>query len=393
MEGVTRPAESGSRPILDPMINRRAATAIFVSSVIGLFAPAVIDAGINHWTTHGPTLGGQPAGVSVLALSASHPLTVYAGVWDPLPNTMFASSLFKSTDGGSSWSETSLVQVAPIMAIVVDPSSDDRVLVGTALPSSCAGPCPPTGPGGLYASTDGGTRWSDISGGNTGLLFATSLAIDPLSSEIVYEGTYNGPFKSTDGGVTWEQKGEIGSSDVVGNLLTMDPADSSVIYASTDYGLYKTTDGMETWTGPLLGGDQNPSLLTAVTIDPADSLRLWIGTYSGLYRSSDGGMTWDSAPAPATWITGVDFDPSNPLMLYLRTSDGDPVYRSANGGNTWESFSDGLPAYPLNTLVIDASGQHLYAGSAGVYDIEIPHEPAIVQPRPSAPTVPVSGRP
>jgi hypothetical protein len=379
--------------MLDPMINRRAATAIFLSSVIGLFTAGRIDAGINHWTTYGPTLGGQPAGISVLALSASHPRTLYAGVWDPLPNTTFASSLFKSTDGGSSWSETTLVQVAPIMAIVVDPSSDDRVLVGTALPPVCAGPCVPTGPPGLYASTDGGTSWSDVSGENTGLLFATSLAIDPVSSGVVYAGTYQGLYKSTDGGTTWEQKGEIGTSDEIGALLTIDPEDHSVIYATTDYGLYKTTDGMETWIGPLLGGDQNPSLLTAVTVDPADSLRIWIGSYSGLYRSSDGGTTWDSVPSPASWVTGVQFDPGNPLNLYLRTWNGDPLYRSANGGSNWASFGDGLPGYPLNTLVIDASGQYLYAGSAGVYDLEIPHEPARVQPLSSAPTAPISGRP
>jgi photosystem II stability/assembly factor-like uncharacterized protein len=389
--------------MLDPMINRRAATAIFLSSVIGLFTAGRIDAGVNHWTTYGPTVDGQSAGVYALALEPRDPLTVYAGVgdYDPAQPNVFFSSLVKTTDGGRSWERTGLNKVAVIGAIAVDPASPDVVFVGASPPPICPGICQQTGPGGLFRSTDGGSSWWEVSGGLEDLQYVMSLVIDPTASRITYAGTWHGAWKSTDGGSTWASKGLGGyETGQVGVILRMDPRDPSVLYASTDGGVFKTTDGMETWVGPLLGAGQSPYLLTGVAIDPSDSSRVWIGSNTGLYRSSDGGASWGPAPypeegrTPPTQIVDVQFDPGNPLILYVMTGVRAPLFRSIDGGNTWTAWSDGLrPSYPWKTLAIDAAGEHLYLGMDLIYDLEIPHEPAKVLPRPSAPTVPVSGRP
>jgi hypothetical protein len=157
-------------------------------------------------------LGG--AIVYSLAIDPSTPATVYVGT--------YGGEVFKSTDGGGSWSAVSAgLGGAIVYSLAIDPSTPATVYAGTQ-------------GGGVFKTTNGGGSWSAV---NTGLGGATvySLAIDPSSPATVYAGTYGGGgvFESIDGGGSWSAVSTgLGAANV--NSLAIDPGTPATIYAGTD---------------------------------------------------------------------------------------------------------------------------------------------------------------
>src|SRR2546425_1282438 len=122
------------------------------------------------WVSNGPE-GGR---IEALAVDPTSPNTVYAGT---------GGGVFKSTDGGGSWTDTGLP--ASVFALAIDPTSPSTLYAA--------------GVGGLFKSTDGAGSWSPVSTlPDLGLILA--LAIDPASPGTVYAATsLPGGFKPTDG--------------------------------------------------------------------------------------------------------------------------------------------------------------------------------------------------
>src|SRR3989449_3553889 len=118
-------------------------------------------------------------------------------------------------------------------ALAIDPLTPTTLYAGTS--------------GGVFKSTDGGASWSA-----SGLINVSALAIDPLTPTTLYAGTsvFGGVFKSTDGGVSWNATGSL-----PGAVFVFDPLTPSTLYAGTvgaspDYlgDLYKSTDGGASWS-------------------------------------------------------------------------------------------------------------------------------------------------
>src|SRR4029077_18075174 len=94
--------------------------------------------------------------------------------------------------------------------------------------------------GGVFKSSDGGGSWTAA---NTGLtdMFVTSLAIDPITTRILYAGTFGGVFKSVDGGANWIAAAP-GPTSL--SVLVIDPATTATVYAGTAYGgAFKSGNG------------------------------------------------------------------------------------------------------------------------------------------------------
>src|SRR5262245_15389445 len=173
-------------------------------------------AGPNVWTSLGPEGGA----VYWIAIDPQHPSTLYVG----------GSSIFKTTDGGASWSY--LNSTSPIEStgpLVVDPQNSTTLYAG--------------GVGGFYKSTDGGTHWGlalpDVA--------VRSLAIDPKNSNILYAGYVGGVSKTTDGGATWATINSLQFPDVLFDDLIVDPQNSETVYAVSWVGLLKSTDSGVNW--------------------------------------------------------------------------------------------------------------------------------------------------
>ena len=155
-------------------VRRLLPLCVFFTLAAASSSPA--SAGVGVWTTHGP----DGASVRAVAVDPANPATVYAGT--------ASGGVFKSTNGGASWSAAnSGLASTGVAALAIDPSS-------TATLYAAGGD-----EGGVFKSTDGGARWAAINSG----LSATStraLAIDPSTPTTLYVGTDVGVFKSTDGG-------------------------------------------------------------------------------------------------------------------------------------------------------------------------------------------------
>jgi len=159
--------------------------------------------GGGRWTLVNTSLPGSYLSTQNLVIDPQTPTTLYAGT--------FGEGVFKSTDGGGSWNavNTGLPTYPPgyyyphsnVEALAIDPQTPTTLYLDM---------------GGVYKSTDGGGSWSPAS---TGLGGGTihSLAIDPQTPTTLYAGTW-GIFKSTDGGGTWYEASAGLSRSSGGNI-------------------------------------------------------------------------------------------------------------------------------------------------------------------------------
>ncbi|MBO9362486.1 MAG: hypothetical protein J7452_09815, partial [Thermoflexus sp.] len=106
-----------------------------------------------------------------------------------------------------------------VSALAIDPRNSNTLYAGTL-------------GGGVFKSTDGGGSWSAFNDGLTHL-FVYALAIDPANPDTLYAGTWGGGvFKSTDGGGSWSAFND-GLTHLDVRALAID---STMLYAGTDYG-------------------------------------------------------------------------------------------------------------------------------------------------------------
>jgi photosystem II stability/assembly factor-like uncharacterized protein len=234
--------------------------------------------------------------------------------------------LFRSTDGGASWSvsrpaDQTAEQVHWVRDVVVDPVDGRTVYV--------AGITTGDGPG-FWKSTDGGLSWRSREV-DPGVSDLTSLAIDPRSPRTLYLGAQfqQGLWKSTDGGDSWRR---LSSTSSVWKVA-LSPADSTV-YAATQLGVERSRDGGETWqqVRPVPLYDHLPLALA-----PSDPRTL----YTRGFVSRDGGDTWEATPPNQSADAAVKLvvDSRDPDAVYGATFDG--VWRRVGEGE-WERLGTGL---------------------------------------------------
>jgi photosystem II stability/assembly factor-like uncharacterized protein len=169
---------------------------------------------IDGGTTWAP-VGFGKSGVTALALDPQNSQTLYAGV---LAFAIGTSTLFKSTDGGSTWNSTTLsVPRGTISEVTIDLQNPSTVYVVAAVNG---------GPGSVWKSVDGGASWVDLS---SGLPYgASAVVVDPKNSATIYASTSLGLMMSTDGGGTWVP---LASDIIAAQFLLLDPKSDDTLYA------------------------------------------------------------------------------------------------------------------------------------------------------------------
>src|SRR5438552_1734613 len=173
----------------------------------------------------------------IAAKTPTPPATLYAGT--------YCSGVFKSSDAGVTRGavNTGLTSLY-VRALVTSPLTPTTLYAGTtrfSYPESWTG-------GAVFKSTDGGESWSIV---NTGLHAPVvgALAIDPKVPSTVYAGTGTaGAFKSTDGWASWSAVFTGPSNLPVGvRDLAIDPQTTNTLYASHGGDVFKSTDGASSW--------------------------------------------------------------------------------------------------------------------------------------------------
>ena len=302
-------------------------------------------AGSGIWTSNGP-YGGT---VSALVVDPTNPSTIYAGT---------GAGIYRSTDGGGSWSPASNGLAAKhlgITTLVINPANPSTLYAGT-------------GDGGVCKSIDGAASWSAANTGLADNALIMALAIDPTTPSTLYVGTYGfGIFKSIDGGGSWSPVSSGLSGYIVD--IAISSTNSSTLYAGTMYsGVFKSTDGGATWSTANTG--LTVPYINALAISPTNSSVIYAATYqgsAGVFKSSDGGANWSPASTglTSTSIKALAVDPTNPFIVYAGTAG--EVFKTINGGGTWSPSSTGVRNTWVSSLTIDPTNPStVYWGTAGV---------------------------
>lgn len=331
------------------------------------------------------------------------------------PDVVFALGvyLYRSTDGGSSWSYVSRYVHVDHHAMFISPIEPNRIYLGSD--------------GGVYLSGDGGDSWSLCTGQPSTQFYA--ITIDYLHPERLYGGTQdNGTLRTVTGASDdWERihggdgfytNVDFVDPDVIyaeyqfGYLrksidfgyswiymmngiyeedrcnwctpVVMDPVDNRTLYYGS-YRLYKTTQGGGNWhiisddlsDGPG-GGNRSYGTITTIAPAPSDSQVVYVGTDdANVWVTTDAGENWTriDAALPDRWITRVSVDPFADSVAYVTLSGHHVsgtlahIYRTTNYGGTWEPISSDLPEGPINDVIVDPMNSNvLYVGSdVGVY--------------------------
>ncbi len=304
-----------------------------------------------RWRSIGPARGGRSQAV---AGSAARPLEYYFGAT--------GGGLWKTTDGGVTWHPVSdkFFTSSSVGAVAVSESNPDVVYVGmgeTELRGNIL-----QGDG-VYKSVDGGKTFTHI--GLEKTLAIARIRIHPANPDIVYVAALGDPygrndergiFKTTDGGKTWTKSlfrdAKTGAVD-----LSMDAKNPDLLYAGLwevyrtphslssggpGSGLFKTTDGGTSWV-ELTKNDGLPKPVwgkIGVSVSGADPNRVYAiveAAEGGVFLSDDAGKSWKKINEDrrlrqrAFYYTRIYADPQTTDTVYILNT---AMYRSTDAGKT-----------------------------------------------------------
>ncbi len=317
--------------------------ALAVANTASTTAYAASSDGLYKTTDGGATwsqLPGLLRGKRITAVAlAKDDSVLHAG---------YSGGIARSVDGGLTWTSATIPGSPDVNHLVVAPSSPLVVWASADVP---------------LKSTDGGLTYTASGTGPTTIL---QTAVHPTNPMVVAVASNDGGFfHSSDGGATWTQTSAGLLSTDGGRSVAFDPQNpSTVYYGAGSYpnnGLFKSTDGGVTFTA-LHGSSDVPY---TIAIDPTSSSRLLVGGYAnGVYLSTDGGATW-TAPSMEEYdsnnpVNALAIDPSNPSVIWAADGQGfgggPGIYRSTDGGASWSVRNTGLTNTAPTALVAPAAG-------------------------------------
>jgi photosystem II stability/assembly factor-like uncharacterized protein len=301
--------------------------------------------GVFKSTDRGATWKEYPLGSSrygdfgEIAVSRSDPNLVYACGSYSYSSRKTCMSVFKSTDGGESWTVKPLSSSSDAgysYCLAVDPTNDGVIYVGGSDIDDSRSTTR------LFKSVNRGESWTLITGPIQGDLEA--IAIDAANPSRIFAGSAWGVFRSVDGGQTWSSV----SAGVYATALVIDPSNPNTVFAGYTGTCYRTTDGGDNWSAYRMGlrGD-----CTGLYVTSTDLL---YGSSTGVYRSSDGGISWleSRTGLVASQVPTLAVASDEPNVLYTAVQ-ADGYFKSDTFGLTWERLPDFASCNDVRKIGID----------------------------------------
>jgi photosystem II stability/assembly factor-like uncharacterized protein len=341
---------------------------------------------INAGTTFTPIFDHQGSySIGCITLDPNNPNIIWVGTGENnnQRSVAYGDGIYKSADGGASWKHMGLKNSEHIGMIAVDPRDSNVVYAAATGPLWSAG-----GDRGLYKTTDGGETWTPILtiSENTGV---NEVHFDPRNPDIIYAaahqrrrhvftlidgGPESGVYKSVDAGKTWKKinkglppgdKGRIG--------LAISPTDPDYLYAIVEAqrgqaGFFRSLNGGASWEKQSSYASSG-NYYQEIICDPKDKDRVYsMDTF--LQVTDDGGKTWTALgdrskhwDSHALWI-----NPEN-TNYYLNGNDGG-AYESFDRGQTWK-FMPNLPVTQFYKIAVDYDEPfyNVYGGTQDNYSL------------------------
>ena len=325
----------------------------------------------NRGTTWEPVFDSEASySIGCVSIDPNNTETIWVGTGENVSgrHVGYGDGVYKSLDGGKSWTNVGLKNSQHIGQIVIDPRDSNVVYVAAQGPLWSAG-----GDRGLYKTIDGGKTWELIlsKGEYTG---ANEVHLDPRDPDVVYAslhqrfrnvaalmdgGPESGIHKSTDGGQTWreltdgipkEDKGKIG--------LSISPVNPDVVYATIELaqrtgGLWRSTNAGASWekrSDEVYSGT-GPHYYQEIFASPHDVDTLY-QVAPTLHRTVDGGENMQAVRNRTVHgdYHAVVFDPADPDYLMVGTDGG--VYESFDNTEHWKFFAN-MPITQFYKVTVD----------------------------------------
>lgn len=320
--------------------------------------------------------------IGVVTIDPSNPNIVWVGTGEnnSQRSVAYGDGIYKSLDGGKSWTNMGLRQSEHISQIYIDPSDSLNVLVAAQGPLWNAG-----GDRGLYRTTDGGEIWTKILDVNqyTGVnefvvnpdnpqhIIATTVQRGRHVWGIVGGGPGSAMYKTTDGGATWRViESGIPSGDKGRMGLGLAPSEPNIVYAiifadDDGSGFYRSTDFGESWQKRSDRMSNDAQYYNEITVDPKNPERVYsVDTFS--WVTEDGGLTWQRLGLDRRHVDDHAFwiDPEMTEHVYVGGDGG--IYESWDRGQTWRHVRN-LPLMQFYRIQPD-NAQPFYNVYGGTQD-------------------------
>ncbi len=325
------------------------------------------DDGGSSWTHMGLK---ESEHISKIVVHPDDSNIIWVAAVGPLWNSGGDRGVYKSTDGGKTWKATLSIDKHTGVADMIIHPTDPNVLYAAAHQRArkvftyLGG-----GPGSaIYKSTDGGDTWTKASNGLPSVdLGRIGLSLSPADPEKVYaiveaaEGK-SGTYRSMDRGASWHKRGGHVTSGNYYQEIISDPINADIIY-SMDTWMSKSIDGGKTFQK--VGEDTKHVDNHCIWINPKDNKHWLVGCDGGIYE------TWDAA---ATW----SFKANLPVTQFYKVAvDNDEPFYNIYGG-TQDNFSLGGPSRTNTNHGILNSDWFITHGGDGFESQVDPENPDIV---------------
>jgi photosystem II stability/assembly factor-like uncharacterized protein len=347
--------------LIGPFRGGRAEAVAGVAGNANVFYFGAVAGGV--WKTTDAGISWKPlfehhavSSIGAIAVDPQDPNVIYVGTGEEAlrGDISDGDGMYKSVDGGKTWTHIGLDDTKHIAKIVIDPHDPNIVFV-----AAIGHAYGPNAERGVFRSTDGGKTWQKVlyKDDKTG---AIDLTFAAQNSHTLYAALYqevrtpwgftsggpgSGIYKSVDGGTTWKQlQGNGLPTGVMGRIGIAVGADGERVYALIEAekgGLYRSDDGGEHWQ--FINGNhdftQRAWYFMNIYADPKQTDTVYI-LNTGMYRSTDGGQTFKSVNAPHGDRHDLWIDPTNTDRM-IEADDGGATI-SEDGGKTW-STEDNQP--------------------------------------------------
>ncbi|HEY6450086.1 MAG TPA: hypothetical protein VIX60_05340, partial [Candidatus Cybelea sp.] len=380
---------------IGPYIGGRSVAVAGVPNEPNLFYFGGVEGGVwksaNYGLSWSNITDGKIPGIAdpigALAVAPSNPKVIYAGTGEADIRSDFdtGDGVYKTTNGGKTWSYAGLRETHMVAKLVIDPRDPNVVYA-----ASMGHVFMPNSERGIFKTIDGGKSWQKI-------LFIDSdtggidLAMDSRDPKVLYAAMWQaqrrpwtlvngGPgsalFKTTDGGAHWNKisTNRGFATGILGKIgVAVAASNPRVVYAivqAREGGVFRSNDAGATWkrVNSEWKLRQRAFYYTAIFVDPTNPEVAYAPEVDAVFKTKDGGKTWSELQTPHGDNHIVWINPHNPKILLVGDDGGGSV--SIDGGQTWSSDLNQPTGQFYHVAIDDQFPFHVFGASQdeGAYE-------------------------